>query len=519
MVRFFISLFFVCCSNTAFAAQSHNDAWVTLSEPEIYKRCYVRLVRMPPDPDDALLKQVESGTKAGAAACLSLLDRAQLVPASGGRLMLSNTNDKIAIRILKTLNDLHRTWFQNKVSQQQFSIATGLLRDYEEPALYFTRAALGKGELYSGVVSGEKALRGLRKRTLTPNLEPFKAQAFFTPFRDRPQGRVVIAYYSALQANKATPVEVPDSKLVTVGDLVGIGPGTNLTVPTNYRMGRTGTYNGVPLSTCKISATASPDSGCLDYRDALADVRDNIPVHPHFGGGILGSPTFISNNTNLILLNLPDGEGTIHRRIGARIFEDLMCMQLPVINSTDVPNSEVITSSPHPFRHSKACMSCHLSMDGAAFTYRNIQLFESANRAAVNNLVGEAVEEWIRLPVKAGSSVHALQGPKGRFVYRQKLSPGQKTDVQVNGLEDLGAKVAATREFYLCAAKRYYRFLTGVDVNLETAETDTVGARHQKVVVDLANKMKTDKSVRTLFKRIFESDEFKTRNYRAEDLK
>jgi hypothetical protein len=69
--------------------------------------------------------------------------------------------------------------------------------------------------------------------------------------------------------------------------------------------------------------------------------------------------------------------------------------------------------------------------------------------------------------------------------------------------------------FYVCAAKRYYQFLTGVSVNVEdigapgASQPTSAQMTQRDLVISLGRKLKQDQSVQNLIYRIIDSDAFK----------
>jgi hypothetical protein len=54
----------------------------------------------------------------------------------------------------------------------------------------------------------------------------------------------------------------------------------------------------------------------------------------------------------------------------------------------------------------------------------------------------------------------------GRLLFRNIR--GVYVSAQVNSFEELGAAIRSREDFYACAAKRYFEYFTGVDVNISS---------------------------------------------------
>jgi hypothetical protein len=86
----------------------------------------------------------------------------------------------------------------------------------------------------------------------------------------------------------------------------------------------------------------------------------------------------------------------------------------------------------------------------------------------------------------------------------------------LTSLPDLGQKLAATNDLYVCGAKKYYKFLTGVDINLRdlgdssSAPLSPGEQFHRNKIITLGLNFKNHQSVRTLLQEIISSPTFLT---------
>ena len=461
-----------------------------LSGPELYQRCYIRLVRKPPMEADPLLVRVKAGTLGAEQACLSLFDRG-LFEASTGR--VKNPADTEAVEIVRTMHDLHRSFFQSRRFAGSGSgaaqLSTAIVKDMEEPALFFTRAALLSGTRVDSVLKLNSGLKGLRERPATSKLNNFEAQRFAR----------MTEFPSAMSLSYAQPpvgLAVDDSEIVETGTLVGVAATTPLRVP----------------------SMLLPGIGNAELRTATVAATTNVDLRKHHGGGILGSQGFIMSNLNVPINRFPEGEGEINRRLTSRIYQDLMCHEMPTLETQDV-EGDVIRGSQYAFRNDASCMRCHSSLDPLAMTYKNIIQLSSSRDVSAQNREGMPVVSMISVGTKAGSTQFNLQAPTGQLRYRELLT-GALIEHNVTNIADAANKIASGKDFYTCAAKRYYKFFTGIDVPLRpldpastTFELDKV---HQNKIVELANVLKTSQSVRTLFSEIFKSEAFKSSDYKSQ---
>jgi hypothetical protein len=439
---------------------------------------------------DPLLVRVKAGTLAAEQACLSLFDRG-LFEAATGR--LKSSADLESVEIVRTLHDLHRSFFQSRrfagSGSGSSQLSTAVVKDMEEPALFFTRAALLAGTRVDSVLKLNSGLKGLRERPATSKLNNFEAQRF-ARLPEFP------SYMSLSYAQPPVGMALDDNEIVETGALIGVAATTPLRVP----------------------SMLLPRIGDAALRTATTNATTNVDLRKHHGGGILGSQGFIMSNLNVPINRFPEGESEINRRLTSRIYQDLMCHEMPTLETQDV-EKDVIRGSQYAFRNDASCMRCHSSLDPLAMTYKNIVQFASARDVSVDNRVGMPVVAMISVGTVAGSTHFNLQPPTGQLRYRELLT-GALVEHNVTNIADAANKIAAGKDFYTCAAKRYYKFFTGIDVPLRpldpasaTFELDKV---HQNKIVELANVLKNTQSVRTLFAEIFKSPAFKSSDYKSQ---
>ncbi len=474
----------------------------TLTEAQVYQRCYTRMTGKIALANDPRLQQINAGHLTADNGCLQLFDLAKI---SAETNVLMNMTNSLSLDVIRQIHQLHRSWFESRtltaVNNGGLERATAMVFDIEEPALYFTRAALRENTSFSSAVTHNKTLRGIRQRPNSSSLLNFLAQNFFL----NPQGysytneeKLIIAYPKSLTSTRDwLTLDFPDEKIVTVGELIGIGQPADYIIPLTQRF------------------IEGPEDALSDLVDAESAARTNVNLFAHSGGGIVGSAVYLMSNANLGSKAIPNGEETINRRVSARAFKDLMCHELPVLNESDVIG-EVQAESQYAFRRSSSCMSCHASIDPFAFTLRNKVLSATALAPRPSQDVGQAIVFFASLGIKNGSQAFALQQPQGRLTYRSHLT-SNKTDLAVTSIADIGLKISESNDFYLCAAKRYYQFFTGVNVALsalnEKSSTYQIDKLHQDFVVSLGETLKQTQSVRSTFSKIFKSDIFKDRNY------
>lgn len=486
-MKHMILILILTITNQVFAAMA------PLKPIDIYKRCYIRMTRMLPVETDTLYLKVKNNQVAAKDACIQLFEHAQF--GEDGSLKQRTTEAKA---IVKTFHELHRSWYQSKA--RSLDAPTFIINDLEEDSLYFTRAAFLPTAPFSSVVTLNSGVKGIRDQISYPNEEnDFLAQTMVSIGSTKPYAGAldpVIAYESYTYDGKKiikTGLRghvVPHTSVVEVGTLTGVRASSPITVP-SFR----------------------PAAAPVDSPQSIINIMNNFVINKHFGGGVIGSQAFITKNVNLIGATLPFEYTHINRRLTSRVFEDLLCHQMPSLEDADV-QAEVLPASPHPFQQTTSCMRCHSSIDGMAFGYRNLISF-TLSPPATNQDVGLRTMGITGLEPSATATTFAAKIPEGRLHYRELITK-KRRDLKFNSLAQLGEQISTGMDLYTCAAKRYYQFFTGVDVNLHEKATKPLDKLHQDAVIQMGKDLKSGQKIRNLIYQIFSSEAFQAPNYLTE---
>lgn len=487
--KHFISSFLIL--SIALVVSSTQAQVKAMTPKEVYTRCYLQLTGLIP-PKDSRMNSVTSGALSPAQACRQIFNLAHM----GTNGVMTRRTDKVAQRVMERIHNIHMNWSTEKTPNAP--LHTVMVNDFEEAALFFTRAALRPDQKFSSVVTLNSGLKGYRRPvngTALPNME--RKRIFNTPRNfdsDVPDNKFRLVF-RRWDSNRVTYDRTPTSRdlsesyLTHFGKLQGVIAQPLINVPKFFNVAA---FVRLPL-----------------VRTELKENSDTI-LNQHFGGGILGSQNFIQANTNLSVHQMPEGEELIHRRLAARIYEDLLCHQLPTLKTSDV-SSDVNARSKYTFRHSTSCMQCHTSIDPLAFSYRNLMLTRSAS--ASFRTEGYITETVIKVPQLNDSRYFATLTPRGSYAYRtlldKKLIKGN-----VSTLAQLGSHIASTDDFYLCAAKKYYKYFTGVDVQMVDREpTGSQESTHQNMVIKLGQNLKQKQSVGEMLQILFNSSIYQSRDF------
>lgn len=498
-----------------------GEAQIRMSEIEIFNRCYNRFVKKPLPVSGnskgfALADAVRKGQKKGAQACTELLAYADL-NSSG---VLANKDTDEARRVMETFHGLHISFFSTPAMTTftNFTNMTILLKDIDEPALYFTQALFANKDPAS-VLTANQSLRSVRESNYIANsnyttraITPFHAASYPASFdprmllvwdhntATRDQRRASDITYIRDVAYKAQLEEAGDdlAKKTAINNAIDAAANTTRNLMTqnvddSYFIGQ-GALLGVqpqrslmaPIQPIRTTITANGQSAAIttNYR--------NHDLHWHMGGGVLGSQMYMMKTTNLgvnaIIGNtsMNDPYTNSPRRFTSKIFEDLLCHTLPTLTEEDV-RADVDSKSAHGFKQAASCMRCHSTFDPLNGVYRNILIGQTGS--ALNN------EERFKPARERGSpiltlvkmesttaNIYALQPPSAALRFRDHT--GVYVNTTVRSVAELGSTLAKNGDFYRCVAKRYYHFLTGVNVNLTSANSDLspVAKKHKDFV-------------------------------------
>lgn len=436
----------------------------------LFNRCYSHLTQQRARRNHPLATEVASG-RSPVDACMSLFDKTALIKAGPNEGEMT-TNDGEARNLIRTMDTFHRTWFPVNDfllsgNCAEFCQEQAKLFDSTEPALHVTRALLGASVPYSEVVTGEGSVEAIR------DSGPLKNSDLPHPF------------------------------------LSAAAPGAAETKQISTELVKKGYLNGVRLVSLNSAKNNVTVFGKYDHI-----APGPIQVHESFGGGILGTKTYLMLNFGRDWDERTDGGRVLPRRWAQSVFSDLLCRSLPVVRPSDAKFyvTTNVTSATPPFRQSAGCMSCHTGMDFMASVARNLSLVLVPGRAEEG--ASGQIQQWpVNLPQELGmveaDPQFSFRPPNGRLIFRNY--EGKLTQKPVRGLKELGEAISQTDDFYVCAASRYFQYFTGVSVTLQDpgdpasqplSEAETY---YHNEVVKLGLDLKKHQSLRTLVERILSS--------------
>lgn len=458
------------------------------------QKCYALFVRERIEVTDPLWLQVKNKSKTGTTACMEVFDRAKL--GSNGEIKkLSNGNyDYEGMRVLNTFLRFHNS--QLTIADYSPVIGGGTLRftkdvtDINEGAYHFVYSLFAKDAKFSDVFTRDASLRAIRfsKKGTRSRSSSGEAMA------ELRQG----VYRNVLDAN-----------------------GVNIHVPNTDRGGasifdpllvETGILVGLEADRADNSLSAAHEK----FINTSGFGFSSTNVNQHHGGGIMGTQSYLM--ANLGKDGFSNGANSLQRRWGKNVLSDFLCRELPALRSRDVI-PEVDPESSISYRTGISCMGCHSAMDPLAGVVRNSRanFTHNSNQARSGGrvkFIGARPDDMGSMPFpakQADPSFHRRPA-EGRLFYRSY--DGSLVMKEMEGLNQLGEAMAQTNDLYVCAAKRYYQFLTGINVSLadigdfNTPQMSQGEHLQRERVIDFGLKLKKHQSLRSLIQAIIETKTF-----------
>ncbi len=422
-----------------------------------FNRCYAHLVRSVVPENNIYIPLIKKRAINGTEACLHLFESSKLDESGQVSKTADGKYSKEAKAILKTMNDFHRSWFPvyNYTTAvpigECFSKANYSLYNNGEMALHITNALFNKNVPYSSIVTNRESFEAIRD--------------------DRSNGNMSITMASTTQVVAPNKVSFTP-KYMPTGDIVGTRP---------------------------LAPEVFPDS--YDFRSSA-------------GGGILGTVPYLILNSGRNNFETIDGGTRQHRRWSQNVFSNLFCRDIPVVRSSDAV-VKVQSSSNLPFRKGISCMQCHSSIDPMAQVQRN-RILKYSNGCEAGSF-SYILNENITKPQESLEQIENdkdfyLRPPKGHFYFR--TYNGNLLNQEVEGLDGLGDYMATVDDLYICAAKRYFQFFTGIDVpmfdsgDFQAPKLSSKQSQYRRMVIDMGLDLKKNQNLEMLMNKIISSQAY-----------
>jgi hypothetical protein len=509
-----------------------------ISAQSFFNRCYTQLTGKPVPLGHALMAQVKAGKVTPIAACKQILHKGML--SSNGQ--LATKTDVEGIAVLNTFYNFHRGWFPSNnldsISGYSSGEQNGTVDVYDttEPALAITYSVFGAGQKYSDTLTRSTGVHAYRSesaatkarlgwKSSTPgrfisNTVEMEA----APFTFRATGVATTVVSRNINKHISTIKAMPK---IEIGELIGIRATTE-------------GYN-VPNISLLPQGNSTLDKGSLK-----PELNYSYDFYKTYGGGVLGTPIYLLQNLGHGYNTTFNGQTKVARRWSQVNMNTFLCASLPALRESDV-TQYLNTSSSAAFRNSNSCLMCHATLDPMAYSARNLvtgatDIFRPTKngddtRDANGTLILApaayyktavaitsykasmgSVSGWPAEPV---TNFHQ-QTPTGRLYFRSFT--GSLVDKSFTGISGLGAAMVQTDDYYMCAAKRYFEFMTGISValydrtdprNVETNKSQTEqDIEDLAYITKLSQNLRSSGSVVQMIQDIMESDYYSKENYR-----
>lgn len=391
---------------------------------------------------------------------------------------------RLGQRVLKTFNDLHRSWIGVNEDFRTVSECSSEMHDIMDSGIvgYYVTRSLFTQKPYSYVVTTDEYVKGLRYSNMTRSprslMDPQNIRV--TDFawghpRNPDTGKV--------DYNGGFPYPIWENPpLVELGKIVGV-------------------------------TSRGPEVMPREPRDLESDV-DIFKTE----GGALGAPPYVILNHGMGS-RLSNGAMDVPRRWSRAVLNDFLCRDVPVIRASDAMTYlDKQGQSELPFRHGIACMKCHATMDTMARANRNARQLDSVSacRTADTQFMfhyGQSQPEhehdfegWI----DTADNKYFRRPPNGKFLFRSQ--DGSLIDRDILGKADLGQVISETDDYYMCAAKRYLQFFTGIDIpmfdegDLNAPPLNSKETEYLNFVKSLGQELKQHQDLKKVIKRIIASE-------------
>lgn len=427
-----------------------------------------------PLPTLSYLQAVKSGIDP-IVKCLEVLDKAKFTVEGGNA--LANRSDELSLKVLNTMHNLHYSWFSSRVF---FDIAgrsvsnMGSFLDTSSPALFYTKSLFDPAYNFKNIFSGEITYRASRV-VKDPSVSPHGANI-----------------------TKANDIITSNTMFADTGKLQGmsvLARNSSLSYAFNT----------------KDDGSGTDESGSAIYNSS-------------WGGGVLGSQTYMLQNSSASSLNnyKPNGALIVNRQWAINVLNDFMCRELPAVRDSDV-SSFVVSRSNTPFRQSVGCVKCHATMDRLAGITRNIQ-YNRIGTFHLNTLAPlvkrTATQGAANIFPSEADKNYYLRPSTGHLYFRSYS--GSLINLPLSSVGDFGQKLMSLEDPYICVAKKYYEYFTGISAEIgdindishsRYKRMSTQELKYRNKVIELGKNLKTHQKLRQLIKEIISSAEFKSNDY------
>ncbi len=426
-----------------FPTTESSAAGAQLSPTAVLNRCYMQLTQNLLPPNDPLNAKVEGGQDPITVCINDVFKAAFLIPVSGGY-VVPPESQALGKMVIHNFHLLHSSWLHFRglgnppVTVGTINTAMSSIYEPNGAANYFTRS------LFDLSVNADYAMVGTE---------------YLRSARDG--GQITDSIYN---------VATEDAKYSNF-----LNSGINV-------MYERGTVTGINILAPEMRTFATTTQDNYG-RGTTAYPTTSLTLFQHFGGGFLGLDYYLARTFDETINSKGDGVIEVPRKWSENIFHDLMCLELPVVRESDaVPF--VVPNADGPFRRAAGCTSCHVTIDRMAGLVKSLAYGERRTQSVWTTWIDTS--KWnkgssgdyswssnYRTTYTASGATHSnyrKEDHVGTIYYRDYT--GSLIDVRVDSIASLGAALAQQKQPYMCAAKRYYQYFTGIDVDISDPGPD-----------------------------------------------
>lgn len=479
-----------------------GEDWSPRDASMFVRKCYAQLTSRRIPSSSSYLTRAASGEDP-VNICMSILSRGNL---GGSNAVADEEKDSIGQKVLDNMHKLHVNFFTNRLFENSSPQSTQSLRsffDNTQPAMFITDA-LFKDKAYSSVVTENWTPQAIRE-----DMDP---QVLIFRNNDRQKCN---EERNGTGCGRYIPVIFNPNTTVNPHSTTGSCNNNPSQSGCDYYKNEFDLTNpfaprGKLLGIRQSPGYLSPHGG-LQHQGGTPRVPEHKDFSKNLGGGLLGDVVFIMNTLVDQSNYKADGSLKVPRHWSKAIYEDVLCRQLPALRPSDVGFQLSTNDQSASFRWSTSCLTCHVSMDQTAGNLRNLQYISmGSQRNGTQSSIVPRIKPWTVSSNKAWSELadtnwHNSQ-PLGRIFYRDYK--GEIVHETTENIDQLGEAISKTDDYYICAAKNYFKHFVSVDVSLaDPGAVDFVddAPEYKEELVKIGLRFKKHQSLRKLIEDIFRS--------------
>ncbi|MGB0452884.1 MAG: hypothetical protein ACPGJV_04145 [Bacteriovoracaceae bacterium] len=479
------------------------QAVIVVKELEAYKRCHYLITNTYPT-NRTIISKIKSRELTAEQACSNILKSISFDNGSGFVTENGTSLTPLSKKVLKTFNNLHRTWFPESIirSLHNCGKATEEFIDIGEGALFFTKALLDESVEHKTVVTADSSYDAVRESAIQNEVA---ISRYGSARLNRDNLEIIVAERNSGVDTDAYPdayksIPASDIEPIAIGEFLGIKPMVARQISRD------------PAST-SIYQTYLP--------------TDGIDLTKSFGAGVLGTVSFLMATNNYGDNAAVNGASSVQRGWSKTVLDTFLCKTGEPLRFEDVTVQEDVTDKTPAFREDISCQRCHSSLDPLAGVIRNIRHYRSVrNTCAGNSNRGEALTRIaFSRKMSTTKSAHPdgfMADPDSNYMYRPtegRLTyrdyDGNLIKIDLNNLEELGEALSGNNDFYACSVNKYLNYFTGLEVSLNEIPPQSRGSyakdylELRRFVISEGLKLKEHQNVKKTISNIMKSKYFK----------